>query len=64
MERPTIAGGGFKALPVEHLFRFVEVRHGVDFIPVIRVEEDRFQGKPGVGNPIRYLEQLDRTAES
>ena len=37
LERPTIAGGGFNVLPVEHLFRFVEVRHGVEFIPVIRV---------------------------
>ena len=62
MELPTIAGGGFKKRPVEHLLRFVEVRHGVEFIPVIRFEEDRFQGKRAIGNPIRCLERFDRTA--
>ena len=61
-EGPAIAGNGFKGLPVEHLFRFVEVRHRVNFLLVMRVEEDRFEGKRAVGNPGRCFERLDRTA--
>ncbi len=64
MERPTNAGGGFKVLPVEHNFRFVEVGHDVYFIPVFWVEEDRFQGKRAVGSLIRRLERFDRIAAS
>jgi hypothetical protein len=64
LKRPTIAGGGFKVFPVEHLFRFVEVRHGVDFIPVSRVEEDRFEGKRAVGNPFVVFNASIRTAAS
>jgi hypothetical protein len=52
-------------LDLEPPFRFVEVRHGVDFIPVIQsvigVEDDRFEGRRAVGNPIRCLEPFDET---
>lgn len=64
LERPTIAGGEFDVLSVEHLFRSVEVRHNVDFIPVIRVKEDRFAGKRVLGKSIRCLERFNRTAAS
>jgi hypothetical protein len=64
MEGPAIAGNGFKGLPVEQHFRFVGVRHRVDFLSVMRVEEDRFEGKRAVGNPVRCLERFDWTAAS
>ncbi len=34
MECPAIAGGASNVRPIEHLFRFVEIRLGVDFIPL------------------------------
>ncbi len=42
MACPDSAGGGFKVVPVDRFFGFVEIRHGVDIIPVIRAEEGRF----------------------
>ncbi len=59
MEGPTSAGGGFKRLPVKHLSRPVEVRHGVDFIPVIKVEEEHV-----TSNGIQFIEPVDKTALS
>ena len=44
MEPPTIAGGGFAEVPVERLFSLVDDRHGVDFIPAIKVEEQHMVG--------------------
>ncbi len=45
MERPAIASGRVNGLPVEQHFRLVQIRQGIDFIPIIRVEEDRFEEK-------------------
>ncbi len=64
MECLSIADGGLDALPVEHLFRLVEVRHALEFILLIRVEESHFEGKRGFGKPVRCLERFDRTAAS
>ncbi len=61
MERPAIVSGRVDGLPVEQHFRLVQKRHGIDFIPIIRVEEDRFEGKRADGKPIRCLELFDRT---
>ena len=64
MERPAIASGRVNGLPLQNLFRLVEVRHGIVFIPVIGVEEDRFEGKRSDDKPIRCLERFERTAVS
>ena len=61
---PDVAGGEFKVRPLEQLHRLVEIRHGVDFIPVIRVEEDRLEVKRAVDKPIRCLGRFDKTAAS
>ena len=36
MERPAIASGEVKVLPVEQHFRLVQIRHSIDFLLVIR----------------------------
>ena len=68
MECPDIAGGGSNVRPIEHLFRFVEIRDGVDFMPAIRplfrVVDNRFEGRRAVGDSIRCLERYDETAAS
>ena len=62
-ERPTIASGGFNVLSVQHLFRTVEVHHGVDFISVILAKEDRFEGKrAGIGICFQQMGRIRRTA--
>jgi hypothetical protein len=57
-------GDGFKGIPVEQYFRFVEDRHDVYFFSIKWVEEDYFQGKCAVGKLIWCLEHFDRIAAS
>ena len=64
MERPAIASGRVKALPVKQQVRLVQIRHGIDLIPVIPVEEHRPEGKRADIKPMRCLERFDQTALS
>ena len=65
MELPAIASGRVNGLPVEQRFRLVEIRQGIDFIPIIRVEEDRFEEKRAgsTGQPRLVLRVLRKGLE-
>lgn len=64
MERPAIASGRVKVLPAKQHFRLVQIRHGIDLIPAIPVEEDRLEGKRADIKPIRCIERFGQTALS
>ena len=64
MERAAIASGRVEALPVKQHFRLVQIRHGINLIPVIPVEEHRLAGKRADIKPIKCLERFDQTALS